>query len=175
MCCKRSGNLNWPPLLYHLLAIASKKGLVCDTSCCKLKAQQFQCFILAFQGAMAVVPWLGLICGAFVASSPLANTPTTLALLASNQTSHLRPNGSALDMVNIGGPQAAVTSNNSRLGDDAYRCSSQTYGRPLAEGCKEAYEALSDTSDLLSFRARTAAPELGNALPLRSISCEQST
>ena len=124
---------------------------------------------------MAVVPWLGLICGAFVASSPLANTPPTLALLASNQTSHLRLNGSALDMVNIGGPQAAVTSNNSRLVDDAYRCSSQTYGRPLAEGCKEAYEALSDTSELLSFRARTAAPELGIALPSRSISCEQST
>ena len=127
-----------------------------------------------FQLKMAFVLWLGLISGVFVASSPVVNTPPSLALSTSNQTSHLRLNGSPLDIVNIGGLRSSVHLNSSRLGDDAYRCSSQSYGRPLAEGLQEAYESIPDSSELLPFRDRTAAQVLGVALPFRRISCEES-
>ena len=133
---------------------------------------------------MALVPWLSVICAVFVASSPVVNTSLSLALPTSNQTSHLRPNGSPLDIVSalpkspflhLGGPRSAVTSNRSRLSDSSYRCSSQSFGRPLAAGCQEAYEAITESSRLVDFADRISGSGLGVPLPLRLISCEQST
>ena len=133
---------------------------------------------------MAFILWLGLICGVFVASSPVGTISPSLGLLTSNQTSHLRPNGSPLVIVSapskppflhLGGPRSAMTSNGSRLGDDFWRCSSQSFGRPFAPGCQEAYEAFPDTPQLLTFKDRTAGSGFDIALPFRSISCEQST
>ena len=158
-------------MLFHLLAVISKKGLGLRPHAVSSGLSKFS-LLPSLQLKMAFVFWLGLICGVFVASSPVVNPPPSLALLTSNQTSYLRPNPPFL---NLGVSRPAVTSNSSGLGDDAYRCSSQTYGRPLAEGCQEAYEAISDSSELLLFRDRTAAQVLGIALPLRTISCEQST
>lgn len=130
---------------------------------------------------MRSLPWLGLIYQPSLALSLAVSNPQGQLLPTTNRTSEVLPSEgpfhsiSNLPLFSLGIPQYGTTINKSKENDVLYRCSSESYGRPPAAGCLDAYEKLPESSDIVVFGDRRFGSNWNIPLPFRLISGKQPT